>query len=180
MRAAIHCVQQLQRRMPPRDPERTRHTTGCAGLRRGATDMRTPTRVRGVLALGAAAAVTLVAACAPPSDDTSSSDSGGKSAASATSAADVGGMDALVAAAKKEGTLNVIALPPDWANYGEIIKAFTAKYGIKVSSAQPDGSSQDEINAVNQLKGSGRAPDVLDVGMAVALANTQLFAPYKV
>ena len=33
-------------------------------------------------------------------------------------------MDALVAAAKKEGTLNVIALPPDWANYGEIIKAF--------------------------------------------------------
>jgi len=124
--------------------------------------------------------VTLVAACAPPSDDTSSSDSGGKSAASATSAADVGGMDALVAAAKKEGTLNVIALPPDWANYGEIIKAFTAKYGIKVSSAQPDGSSQDEINAVNQLKGSCRAPDVLDVGMAVALANTQLFAPYKV
>ena len=34
-------------------------------------------------------------------------------------------MNALVAAAKKEGTLNVIALPPDWANYGNIIKAFT-------------------------------------------------------
>ena len=44
----------------------------------------------------------------------------------------LGGMDALVAAAKKEGTLNVIALPPDWANYGEVIKAFEAKYGIKV------------------------------------------------
>ncbi|MCX8528793.1 MAG: ABC transporter substrate-binding protein, partial [Rhodoluna sp.] len=27
-----------------------------------------------------------------------------------------GGMDALVAAAKKEGTLNVITLPRDWAN----------------------------------------------------------------
>ncbi|RYZ26647.1 MAG: extracellular solute-binding protein, partial [Propionibacteriaceae bacterium] len=53
------------------------------------------------------------------------------------------------------------------------------KYGIKVNSATPDGSSQDEINAVNQLKGTSRAPDVLDVGMSVALANTALFAPYK-
>jgi len=30
------------------------------------------------------------------------------------------------------------------------------------------------------LKGTDRAPDVLDVGMAVALANTSLFAPYQV
>src|ERR1022692_920095 len=43
-----------------------------------------------------------------------------------------GGMAKLIAAAKKEGTLNVIALPPTWANYGNIIKAFTTKYGIKV------------------------------------------------
>ena len=141
--------------------------------------MRTRTRLRGALALAAVVPVLLVAACAPPEDDDSSSE-GAKSAATATSAADAGGMDALVAAAKEEGELNVIALPPDWANYGEIIKAFTAKYGIKVNSAQPDGSSQDEINAVNQLKGSGRAPDVLDLGMAVALANTKLFAPYQV
>jgi len=141
--------------------------------------MRTRTRIRGALALAAVVPVLLVAACAPPEDDDSSSE-GGKSAATATSAEDAGGMDALVTAAKEEGELNVIALPPDWANYGEIIKAFTAKYGIKVNSAQPDGSSQDEINAVNQLKGSGRAPDVLDLGMAVALANTKLFAPYQV
>ena len=33
-------------------------------------------------------------------------------------------MDALVAAAKQEGTLNVIALPPDWANYGALIDGF--------------------------------------------------------
>src|SRR5690242_6495675 len=89
-------------------------------------------------------------------------------------------MDALIAAAKKEGQLNVIALPPDWANYGEIIKAFGDKYGIKVNSAQPDASSQDEINAANQLKGQGGAPDVFDLGGAVAAANTALFAPYKV
>src|SRR4051794_34717567 len=89
-------------------------------------------------------------------------------------------MDALVAAAKKEGQLNVIALPPDWANYGEIIKAFGAKYGIKVASANPDGSSQDEVNAVKQLGSTTRAPDVLDMGGAVTAANVALFAPYQV
>src|SRR4051812_32449749 len=89
-------------------------------------------------------------------------------------------MDALVAAAKKEGQLNVIALPPDWANYGAIIKAFGDKYGIKVNSAQPDASSQDEINAADQLKGQDKAPDVFDLGGAVASANFAKFAPYLV
>ena len=49
------------------------------------------------------------------------------------SAADVGGMDGLVAKAKAEGELNVIALPHDWLNYGEVIASFTQKYGIKVN-----------------------------------------------
>ena len=89
-------------------------------------------------------------------------------------------MDALVAAAKKEGTLNVIALPPDWANYGEIIKGFEAKYGLKVDSAQPDASSADEITAAKNLKGQSKAPDVFDLGQAVASANTAMFAKYKV
>jgi putative spermidine/putrescine transport system substrate-binding protein len=89
-------------------------------------------------------------------------------------------MNSLVAAAKKEGTLNVIALPPTWANYGAILSAFTAKYGIKVNSANPTGTSQDEVNAVKQENGTAAAPDVLDIGMAVALANTNLFTPYEV
>jgi putative spermidine/putrescine transport system substrate-binding protein len=101
-------------------------------------------------------------------------------AASATSAADLGGMEQLIAAAKEEGKLNVIALPPDWANYGKMIEAFTQKYGIEVDSAQPDASSQDEINAANQLRGQERAPDVFDLGANVALRNTDLFTPYKV
>ena len=89
-------------------------------------------------------------------------------------------MNALVAAAKQEGTLNVIALPPTWANYGAILSAFTAKYGIKINSALPDGTSQQEVNAVKTENGTAKAPDVLDIGLAVALANTSLFAPYKV
>jgi putative spermidine/putrescine transport system substrate-binding protein len=132
---------------------------------------------RTAVTLLAASTFTATAACSPPEKD---SDSGsGSNAATATSAADLGGLDALVAEAKKEGQLNVIALPPDWANYGEIIKAFGTKYGIKVNSAQPDASSQDEINAANQLKGQDKAPDVFDLGGAVATANTAMFAPYK-
>jgi len=133
----------------------------------------------GVLAAAAAVSLTL-GACSPPSSTPSSSSSGGVNAATATSAAEFGGLDALVTAAKKEGQLNVIALPPDWANYGAIIKAFQDKYGITVNSAQPDASSQDEINAANQLKGQSKAPDVFDLGTSVALANTTMFAPYKV
>ena len=132
---------------------------------------------RTAAAVLAATTFASLAACSPPEKKTEANSSG---AATATSAAGLGGMDALVAAAKKEGQLNVIALPPDWANYGEIIKAFGDKYGIKVNSAQPDGSSQDEINAANQLKGQGGAPDVFDLGGAVATANTAMFAPYQV
>src|SRR4051794_10778371 len=123
----------------------------------------------------------VTAACSPPAKDKdTSTGSSGVSPATATSAEALGGMDALVTAAKKEGTLNVIALPPDWANYGEIIKAFSDKYGIKVQSDQPDGTSQDEINAAQQLQGTDRAPDVFDLGQSVALPNTDMFAPYQV
>jgi putative spermidine/putrescine transport system substrate-binding protein len=137
--------------------------------------MRTLSRT--TAALLAATTFASMAACSPPEKK---SDSAGTSAAAATSAADLGGMDALVAAAKKEGQLNVIALPPDWANYGAMIKAFGDKYGIKVNSAQPDASSQDEINAADQLKGQDKAPDVFDLSGAVAAANVAKFAPYKV
>ncbi len=129
-----------------------------------------------------AGAVVLLAACGAPPESPRGGGEGGKGAAAAT-AADaeaLGGMDALVKAAKEEGQLNVIALPPDWANYGTMIGTFSKKYGINVNSAQPDAASQDEINAAKQLKGTDRAPDVFDLGLSVALANTELFAPYQV
>jgi putative spermidine/putrescine transport system substrate-binding protein len=130
-----------------------------------------PLRQLGVVAV----ALLTVAACGATAPATSSCN-----AATATSLADCGGMDALVAAAKAEGKLNIIATPPDWANYGASIDAFQAKYGIKITSANPNGGSQDEIDAVKNLAGTSSAPDVLDVGLKYALANTALFAPYKV
>ena len=127
---------------------------------------------------GLAALALLAAGCS--SSGSSSGASGGANWATVTSAAAGGGMSKLIAAAKKEGTLNVIALPPTWANYGAIISTFEKKYGIKVNSANPEGTSQDEVNAVKQENGTSAAPDVLDIGMSVALVNTSLFAPYRV
>jgi putative spermidine/putrescine transport system substrate-binding protein len=137
--------------------------------------------VRVVAALASAATVLALSGCAAPEKDKAetTTDSGVKSS-EATSAEDFGGLDELVTAAQEEGELNVIALPPDWANYGEIISAFEDKYDIKVNSDQPDGASQDEINAANDLEGTDKAPDVFDLGQSVALANTTMFAPYQV
>ncbi|MDX6312151.1 MAG: putative spermidine/putrescine transport system substrate-binding protein, partial [Streptomyces sp.] len=135
-------------------------------------------RVAALAAALTASALALSACGAAPSTNTSTS-----SAATATSATDAGGLDALLTAAKKEGALHVIALPPDWANYGAVIAGFKKKYpGIKVTSENPDGSSQDEVNAITSRKGQDRAPDVVDLGSTFALsaASQGLLAPYKV
>jgi putative spermidine/putrescine transport system substrate-binding protein len=129
------------------------------------------------MAAGLALAAT---ACGNSSGSTSGSGSSSTDWSKATSATAGGGMDALVAAAKKEGALNVITLPRTWANYGKLMDDFTAKYGIKITDANPDGSSGDEINALQHQKGLSSAPDVVDVGNSHALPYVSLFAPYKV
>ncbi|MCS5508885.1 ABC transporter substrate-binding protein [Curtobacterium flaccumfaciens pv. flaccumfaciens] len=130
------------------------------------------------IALAAAAIVTL-AGCSATSSASAGSD-GDADWKTATSAQSAGGMDALVKAAKAEGQLNVIALPPSWANYGKIIDGFTKKYGIKINSANPNGSSADEVAAVKSQKGQSTAPDVLDLGNAVLQENLDLLTDYKV
>ncbi|MFL6112726.1 MAG: ABC transporter substrate-binding protein [Catenulispora sp.] len=89
-------------------------------------------------------------------------------------------MTALVKAAKAEGTLNTIALPSNWANYGTEISTFEKMYGIKVHSEAPSDSSAQEIQALKSSAGRSSAPDVVDVGQAFADAGVKYFAPYKV
>ncbi len=169
-----------------------RHRTGKSFHRN-----RLFTRVAGIATIGLLA---LTVGCSSSGTTAASSTSSGSSAAAssgasspagtggatadaatATSATDFGGLDGLVAAATAEGKLNVIALPPDWANYGEIITAFQAKYpGIAIESQQPDASSAQEITAAQTNKGTDKAPDVFDLGPSVALQNVALFAPYQV
>jgi len=128
----------------------------------------------GAIAMVAAAAISL-SACAA-----SDTPAGDVDATTATSAEDFGGLDALVAAAQAEGQLNVIALPDNWANYGEIKALFEEKYGITVNSADPDISSAEEIAAADNLAGQDTAPDVFDLGTAVTLDSLDYFAPYQV
>jgi putative spermidine/putrescine transport system substrate-binding protein len=133
---------------------------------------------------------TAQASTAPTQAASAAATESASAGASATAAANTdwktatsagaGGVDAVCAAAKTEGQLNIIATPPDWANYGQIITDFSAKYGIKVNSALPDADSQTEIDTAKQLAGTGRQPDLFDLGTVVALAHTDIYAPYQV
>jgi putative spermidine/putrescine transport system substrate-binding protein len=119
----------------------------------------------------------LLGACAPAATPA-------PAAPAATTAPAAGGMDALVAAAKAEGSLTVIALPHDWVNYGEMIQKFSDKYGIKVNELNPDGSSGEEIEAIKANKDNKgpQAPDVIDVGLSFgpSAKTDKLIQPYKV
>jgi putative spermidine/putrescine transport system substrate-binding protein len=134
----------------------------------------TTTRIAPRLLTLGAALVLAAAAC-----------SNGAGASTAPTSAAGGGMDKLVADAKAEGALNVIALPHDWCNYGAMIDGFKAKYaGITVNENLPDGGSGDEIEAIKTTKGqTGPAvPDVIDVGIAFgeSIKTDKLVQPYKV
>jgi putative spermidine/putrescine transport system substrate-binding protein len=50
-------------------------------------------------------------------------------------------LDKLVPLAQKEGNLTTIALPHNWANYGEIIETFKTKYSMQVNELNPDAGS---------------------------------------
>ena len=136
----------------------------------------TATALAATMTLALAACGTGGAAASPAT----SASGGASKAATAQTAADLGGLDALVAAAKAEGQINVIALPDDWANYGAVKAGFQKKYGITVNSILPDASSKEEIAAAEANKGTAQAPDVFDLGTNVALESTAYFAPYKV
>jgi len=138
-------------------------------------------RAASALALAGLTAASLAACSGSASAGSGASAVPKASAAVATSAEDFGGMKGLVAAANAEGKLNVITLPPSWANYGKIIAGFEKKYPkITITSQNPNGSSADEVAAIKSQGTGANAPDVVDIGTAVLNANKDLFAPYTV
>ncbi|MBK9941200.1 MAG: ABC transporter substrate-binding protein [Kouleothrix sp.] len=142
----------------------------------GAPSAATPTSAPAAAPTAAAAAAPTAAAMAP------------LPAAPAAGPIDlkaIGGLDALVEAAKKEGELSTIALPNDWANYGEVKKAFLAKYPfLKHNDLNPDASSAQEIEAIKANAGNTgpQNPDVVDVAFVFGDSSKKegLFQPYKV
>lgn len=69
----------------------------------------------------------------------------------------------LVAAAKAEGSLNLLGAPDDWAGYGAIIAAFEDEYGIAVDSLLPQLDSYGQLTILRTWRGDPRFPDVIDV-----------------
>ncbi len=158
------------------------------------TTKRTLTRVMGLLAASAiafAACSTTPGATTAPSTAASvaPSASAGESAATSPSAA-AGSYEnfapdqALLDAAKAEGTLTTIALPHDWCNYGESISVFKERTGLEVNELDPNAGSGDEVEAIRANKDNPgpTAPDVIDVGLSFGPAATSegLLQPYKV
>ncbi len=134
------------------------------------------TRRKFLMVSATASVGALVAACGGTPE--------GGTAGAPTAAGGVMAMDALVAAAKQEGTLTTIALPHDWLNYGEMIEAFKKKYSLAVNELDPNAGSGDEIEAIKANKDNKgpQAPDVIDVGFAFGPSSKQesLLQPYKV
>jgi putative spermidine/putrescine transport system substrate-binding protein len=91
-----------------------------------------------------AATATTAAATATTAGSTATT------AAPATATTASGALDALYAACKAEGQVNLIALPDEWANYKGILQSFRDKYpGVKNPVASPDASSQEELDAIS-------------------------------
>ncbi|MCB1501685.1 MAG: ABC transporter substrate-binding protein [Bauldia sp.] len=90
----------------------------------------------------------------------------------------------LIATAKEEGQLTVMALAEDWCGYGDLIKGFEEKYGIKVADVAPGASSMDQLEALraDNDRQTKEGPDVVDVTVSVAeaAAAAGLTQPYRV
>ena len=159
------------------------------------TTTRNLTRWAGLLA----ASAILFAACstgggastapsvAPSAESAAPSES---ASASASASAAAGGFEpfapdqALLDAAKTEGTLSTIALPHDWCNYGESISTFKERTGLEVNELDPHAGSGDEIEAIKANKDNPgpQAPDVIDVGLSFgpSAKAEDLLQAYKV
>lgn len=101
------------------------------------------------------------------------------------SAAAAGGLEKIIEEARKEGELSTIALPNDWANYGEMKKAFFEKYSfLKHNDLNPDANSAQEIEAIKANAGNKgpQNPDVIDVAFLFGESSKKegLLQPYKV
>ena len=119
----------------------------------------------------------LLAACGSSSSPSSSS----PTPAAATTALPAGGLSALETAAKAEGKLNTIALPPNWANYGVIMKHLPEKYGITISNATPNGSRPRRTRRSSASRAS-RAPPTWSTSARPSQrrASQGLYTPYFV
>lgn len=125
----------------------------------------------GALGITAASFSAFLAAC------------GSNSSASSTSAADMIGpiaMSTLISNAKKEGKLEAIGIPPEWADYKDTLANYAAKYVSVQYKAEAEYSSAQELEVFTKSKIHAHG-DIGDVGFKFGSQAVQqkLVAPYK-
>ncbi len=89
-------------------------------------------------------------------------------------------INTLITNAKKEGKLQAIGIPPEWANYKEILANYASKYVQVQYQAEAEYSSAQELEVFTQSKKHAHG-DIGDVGIKFGpLAMQQgLITPYK-
>ena len=127
----------------------------------------------GALGLSASALTAFLEACG-------SSTSSGSSSTSTVNMAGPIDMQTLITNAKKEGQLQAIGIPPEWADYKDILAGYTSNYGIQVSyKVEAEFSSAQELGI---FKNSIQHPhgDIGDVGFKFGPQAVQqgLVTPY--
>ena len=120
------------------------------------------------LSLSTTALTALLAAC------------GGTTTTSSTIPVGPIDMQTLISSAKKEGKLQAIGIPPEWADYSEILAGYSAKYVPAEYKAEAEFSSAQELEV---FKNSIHHPhgDIADVGFKFGPQAIQqaLVTPYK-
>ncbi len=128
----------------------------------------------GALSLSGTALAAFLEACGGTTTTTSS----GPPAAIPVGPID---MQTLVSNAKKEGQLQAIGIPPEWADYKDILAGYTKNYGLPIAyQAEAEFSSAQELEV---FKNSIQHPhgDIGDVGFKFGPVAIQqgLVVPYK-
>lgn len=129
----------------------------------------------GALGLSASALTAFLEACG--GSTSSGTSSSGTATVNMTGPID---MQTLMTDAKKEGQLQAIGIPPEWADYADILAGYTSHYGIPVSyKVEAEYSSAQELVV---FKNSKQHPhgDIGDVGFVFGPQAVQqgLITPY--
>ncbi len=127
------------------------------------------------LGLSATALTAFLEACGSPTT------SGGPGATATPNLAGPIDMQTLIANAKQEGKLEAVGIPPEWADYKDILAGYTKNYGLNIDyKAEAELTSAEELDV---FKRSIQHPhgDIGDVGFKFGPTAIQqgLVTPYK-
>ncbi|TMD48046.1 MAG: extracellular solute-binding protein [Chloroflexi bacterium] len=110
--------------------------------------------------------------------------SGGSGSSSSTTTPNLAGpidMQTLMSHAKQEGELQAIGIPPDWADYADILAGYTNNFSVPVSyKVEQNFSSAQELVVFKNSKSHAHG-DIGDVGFKFGPVAIQqgLVTPYK-